>query len=105
MLALSGSLVSLGAKTVSTPNGSARTHADSRGQPLKVPASPQGSVGLTYHSSKVDSHERMGGQEEIVEAQDVADVGENVAVPGDQPAQGKDGPHLSSATKGKEKVP
>lgn len=36
----------------------------------------------------------MRGQEEIIEPQNVSEVGQNVSVPCDQPAQGEDSAHL-----------
>lgn len=44
----------------------------------------------------------MRGQEEIIETQNVSEVGQNVAVPCDQPAQGKDSAHLGPVNQRKQ---
>lgn len=53
-------------------------------------------LGPSYRSSKVDGHQWMRGQEEVVESEGVFEVWQDVAVPGDEPGQCKDGPHLRS---------
>lgn len=37
----------------------------------------------------------MAGQEEVVQPDNVAEVGQDVSKPGDQPTESEDGPHLS----------
>lgn len=48
----------------------------------------------SYRSGEVDGHERVRGQEEVIEPQGVFELGQHVAEPGNEPRQGKDGPHL-----------
>lgn len=51
----------------------------------------------TYHSSKVDGHEGMAGQEEVVQPNHVTEIWQHVSEPGDEPAQGENGADLGSA--------
>lgn len=52
----------------------------------------------SYRSSKVDGHQRMGGQEEVVQPQRVSELWQDVAVPRDEPGESKDGSDLRSET-------
>lgn len=47
-----------------------------------------------HHSSKVDWHQGMAGQEEVIQPHDVSEIWQDMAKPGDEPAKGKDGAHL-----------
>ncbi len=51
-----------------------------------------------YHSGEVDGHEWVRRKEEIIEPQNMPEIWQDIAVPCDQPAQGKDGAHLRPAT-------
>lgn len=53
----------------------------------------------TYHSCKVNGHQRVAGQEEVVQPHDVPEVRQDVPKPGDEPAERKDGPHLGTRSK------
>lgn len=48
----------------------------------------------SYRSGEVDGHQRVRGQEEVIESQGVFELRQHVAEPRDEPGQGKDGSHL-----------
>ena len=50
----------------------------------------------THHSSKVNGHQWMAGQEEIIQPDNVAEVWQDVTKPGDQPTESENCAHLSS---------
>jgi len=52
----------------------------------------------THHSSKVDGHQWVAGQEEVIQPDNMAEVCQHVTEPGDQPTQGKYGAHLRPET-------
>lgn len=52
-----------------------------------------------YRSSKVDGHQGMWGQEEVVQSQGMLELWENMAVPCDEPGKCKDGSNLRSKDK------